>query len=236
MRIVLIVQARLASARLRRKVFADLAGQPMLARVVARCRRAKSVDEVVVAIPEGAGDQPLADLCGERGWPCFRGAEEDVLDRYYGAAFAHAAGVVVRVTSDCPLIDPEIIERAIQAFRESTPAADYAANTLEPRTFPRGLDVEVIAFPALERAWREHVTPYIYRNPEQFRVVRVANDQDLSHMRWTVDTPEDLTFVRKIYDFFGHDEFSFGDVLRLLEDHPEWSEINKDVPQKEVPR
>lgn len=240
-RIVAIIQARMGSTRLPGKVLMDLAGEPMLARVVKRTMRAQMLDEVVVATTVQPADEAIVRLCSERGWPCFRGSESDVLDRYYQAAKRHRADIVVRITSDCPLIEPEIVDLVVREYLEKGPL-DYVSNTLPPRTFPRGLDVEVMSFEALERAWhedsnpawREHVTPYIYRHPEKFALRAVVNDKDYSHMRWTVDTSEDLSFVRLIYEHFGHDDFSWRDVLALLDEHPEWLEINKRVRQAEV--
>lgn len=242
MNVVAIIQAHMGSTRLLGKVMKELAGEPMLARVVNRTQRAQTLDSVVVATTAQPDDDAIAELCAEHGWPCFRGSEKDVLDRYYHASVAHKVDVVVRITSDCPLIDPEIVDRVVQEFLDSR-CLDYVSNTLSPRTFPRGLDVEVMAFDALERAWheddnparREHVTPYIYRHPEKFKLHAVTSDVDYSHMRWTVDTSEDLAFVRKIYEHFGNDRFSWRDVLRVLEEHPEWVEINWYVVQKEAP-
>jgi len=241
MRTVAIIQARMGSTRLPGKVLLDLAGEPMLARVVNRTRRATTLHELVVATTTEPADEPIVELCATRGWPCFRGSEEDVLDRYYQAANKHRADVVVRITSDCPLIEPEIVNFVVQEFVEKGPL-DYVSNTLPPRNFPRGLDVEVMSFKALERtwceddnpAWREHVTPYIYLHPERFAFRAVMNDRDYSYMRWTVDTAEDLAFVRRIYDHFGHDYFSWREVLAVLDEHPEWLEINRAVRQKEV--
>lgn len=242
MRVVAIIQARMGSTRLPGKVMTDLGGEPVLARVVARARKARLLDEVVVATTGLEADNVIVDFCAARGWPCFRGSEEDVLDRYFRAATAFGADIVVRITSDCPLIEPEVIDLVVQRFLDGG-SVDYASNTLPPRTFPRGLDVEVMAFAALATAWREddnpawreHVTPYIYRHPEKFRLLSVTNEEDYSHMRWTVDTAEDLAFVRKIYEHFGAQDFAWRDVLRLLEDHPEWLEINRHVRQRQVP-
>jgi len=213
----------------------------MLARVVERTRRARRVHEVAVATTVAPQDDPLADLCQSRGWPFTRGKERDLLDRFHAAAIVHRADAVVRITSDCPLIDPNIIDRVVEAFGPGD--CDYASDTLEPRTFPRGLDVEVVGFKALERAWaedtkpewREHATPYIYRHPERFRLRAVRNDRDLSFHRWTVDTPEDYEFVCRVYDHFGHDRFVWTDVLKVLDEHPEWVEINRHVQQKSIP-
>ena len=240
-KVVAIIQARMGSTRLPGKVLLDLAGAPVLARVVNRCRRAATLDDVVVATTTLAADDPIVELCRANNWKSFRGQEDDVLDRYYHAAMQSQAEVVVRITSDCPLIEPEIIDLTVKTFLEHG-ALDYAGNSLPPRTFPRGLDVEVFSFEALARAWREdtnpawreHVTPYIYRHPEKFRLHAVINDADLSSRRWTVDTAADLAFVRKIYEQFSHDGFSWREVLKLLEQHPEWLEINRHVVQKEV--
>ena len=239
---VAIVQARLGSTRLPGKVLLDLAGEPMLVRDMDRLARAETLDEVVVATTVEPADEAIVDLCQERGWPCFRGSEKDVLDRYYRAAQEYQADAVVRITSDCPLIEPQVVDQVVKAFLERQPELDYASNTAPERTFPRGLDTEVMRFDALERAWREdddpawreHVTPYIRRHPERFQTYGVLNDEDLSRMRWTVDTPEDLAFVRRIYEHFGHDHFSWHEVLALLDRHPEWLAINRDVQQKAI--
>lgn len=242
MRVVAVIQAHMGSTRLPGKVLKDINGEPMLACVVNRARRALMLDAVVIATTVKLADNTIVDLCGEHNWYYSRGSEEDVLDRYYRAAMEYKADVVVRITSDCPLIDPEIIDLVIREFLVQKDL-DYASNTLPPRTFPRGLDVEVMTFEALAKAWREdhnpawreHVTPYIYRHPENFKLYAVRNDADYSYMRWTVDTEEDLEFVRKIYRHFGHDRFSWHDVVGVLSYHPEWLAINQHIVQKEVP-
>jgi spore coat polysaccharide biosynthesis protein SpsF len=242
MKTVAIVQARMGSTRLPGKVLQDLAGEPMLARVVNRTCRAKTLQEVVIATTTNTVDDVIVKLCEARGWSWFRGSEEDVLDRYYHAAKKYQADFIVRITSDCPLIDPEVIDHVVQEFLERQPEVDYASNTWPRRTFPRGLDTEVMRMDVLERAWREdrnpawreHVTPYIYRNPDRFRIHNVVSPVDYSAMRWTVDTQEDLAFVRQIYNYFGHDRFSWREVLKVLEEHPEWVEINRYVQQKVV--
>ena len=229
----------MGSARLPGKVMAGILGRPMLAHVVDRCRRAGTLDGVIVATTTLTPDDEIARLCAAEGWPCARGSAEDLLDRYYQAARDEEAQVVVRVTSDCPLIEPEVVDRVVGVFRGGD-RCDYASNTLPPRTFPRGLDVEVMSFAALAQAWREdgdpawreHVTPYLYHHPEKFRLQAVTEEADHSDMRWTVDTPEDLAFVRRVYDHFGHADFSWRDVLAVLARHPEWQEINRHVPQK----
>jgi len=241
-KVVAIIQARMGSTRLPGKVLMDLAGEPMLARVVERTGRAETLDEVVIATTVEPADADIVELCAARGWPCFRGSQDDVLDRYYRAAVERQADVVVRITSDCPLIDSGVVDRVVGEFLRNQPNVDYASNTLDPRTFPRGLDTEIMGFDALERAWhnandppsREHVTPYIHGHPEQFRLVAVRNDVDYSHMRWCVDTPEDRDLVLQIYEHFGHDRFSWQEVPAVLQEHPQWMELNRNVGQKVV--
>src|ERR1700675_3995041 len=225
--IVAIVQARMGSSRLPGKSIADVAGRPLLWHVVHRLRRAKLVDQVVIATGEQNGDDPIAEFCGSEGIACFRGSEEDVLDRYYRAAQASRADTVVRITADCPLIDPAVVDRVIARFQ--TGDCDYASNVLR-YTSPDGLDTEVFSFAALERAWqearkpseREHVTPYLRSG--QFRIANIASDSPVPQgkHRWTVDYPADLEFVRQVYGVFsanGH--FGFQDVLDLLRERPE---------------
>ncbi len=241
-RTVAILQARLGSTRLPGKVLLDLAGEPMIARVVNRVRRAQALDEVVIATTTEPADDALAALSAARGWPCFRGSQHDVLDRYYRTALEHGAELVVRICSDCPLIEPEIIDRVVRELLHCCPRADYACNALPRRTYPLGLDVEAFWLETLQVLWREdknpdwreHVTQYLRHHPERFAIHGVLNDRDLSAMRWTVDTPEDYGLVRRIYGAFGHDRFSWQEVLKLLKENPQWLEINRHVQQKVV--
>ncbi|MGA2700868.1 MAG: glycosyltransferase family protein [Isosphaeraceae bacterium] len=241
-KVLAIIQARMGSSRLPGKVLLDLAGEPMLARVVHRMQRAEELDEVVIATTTEPADDILSALCADRGWPCFRGSQDDVLDRYYQAAQEHRADLVVRVTSDCPLIEPEVIDRVVRELLNRCPPADYACNVLPRRTYPRGLDVEAFWFETLKvlwqedqnPAWREHVNQFLHHHPERFVIHGVLNDRDLSGMRWTVDTPEDFDLVRRIYREFGHDSFTWQEVLTLLKENPQWLEINRHVPQKVV--
>ena len=226
MRVVAIVQARMGSSRLPGKVMLPLLGEPILTRVVRRTGRARTLDDVVVATTTRSEDDAIVALVEAEGRPVVRGSETDLLDRYLQAARAHDADVIVRVTSDCPLIDPG----GHRSDGPRVPAGDveYASNTLEPRTYPRGLDVEVIARAALERAdredrdpaWREHATPYIYRHPESFRLLRVAAEDDHADQRWSVDTPEDFALVEKIYEAIGRDDFGWREALAVVEAHP----------------
>lgn len=239
MRTVAIIQARMGSTRLPGKVMADLAGEPLLARVVERAQRAKHLDLVAVATTDGPTDEVVARLCESRGIPVFRGSEQDVLDRYYRAAACFDAGVVVRLTADCPLLDAAVIDHVVGAFQAG--GYDYVSNTIRP-TYPDGLDTEVIRRAALEKAWRaatltserEHVTPYIWKRPAEFRLLNVEHDTDLSALRWTVDEPQDLEFVRAVYRHFGsREDFGMKDVLKLLRERPQMQDLNREFERNE---
>jgi spore coat polysaccharide biosynthesis protein SpsF len=237
LKVVAIVQARMGSSRLPGKVLKNLDGETVLSRVIRRVQRAKLIDEVLVATTDQAPDDAIVEECEHCSVPVFRGNEDDVLDRYFRAGQLNKADVVVRVTSDCPLIDPEIAEETIRAFLNQE--ADYASNALR-RTYPRGLDTEVMTLQALGRAWsaadqpyqRAHVTPYIYEHPDEFKIVTVTGLSDLSGHRWTLDTPEDLEFVRSVYARLRGREFRWRDVLELLEREPDLIELNRYVAQK----
>jgi spore coat polysaccharide biosynthesis protein SpsF len=240
--VVAIIQARMGSSRLPGKVLKEIGSLPMLFRVVLRARRAQTLGQVVIATTTDEGDDAIVDFCTSKGFPCFRGDPYDVLDRYYQAACLFNAQVVVRLTGDCPLIDPFEIDRTVRTFDEV--GVDFAANRLPlpwKRTTPIGMDTEVVSFDALKRAWqeaeekyaREHVMPYLYEEDGRFKVALVDHEPDLGHLRLTVDTAEDLALVRRIYDHFGNtDDFSLKDILSLLEKHPEWMAINEGVEHK----
>ena len=240
--VIAIVQARMGSTRLPGKVLLDLAGKPILVRDIERIQRAKNIDSIVVATTKKSEDDRIVSLCCEYGWNFFRGSENDVLDRYYRAAREYDAKTIVRITSDCPLIEPTIVDLIIEKFSALEPNIDYVSNVFPLRTYPRGLDTEVMSFFTLERCWkedtnpayREHVTPYILHHPNSFRISEVNNEQDFSSMRWTVDTPEDFDFVSHIYHYLGENTFSWTDILDLLQKHPELLEINKEIIQKVI--
>ncbi len=225
----------MGSSRLPGKSMAEVAGHPLLWHVVNRVRKARTIDKVVVATTEGAGDAPIAELCSREDVGCFRGSENDVLDRFYQAAQAAAADTVVRITADCPLIDPAVIDKVVGRFQLAD--CDYASNTLR-YTYPDGLDVEVFSRAALERAWREarkpsereHVTPYLRSG--KFRRANVENDAPVSanQFRWTVDNAADLEFVRAVYAAMnGNGAFGYNEVFELLRRRPELAAIQTEL-------
>jgi len=232
----------MGSSRLPGKVLKDVVGVPMLMRQVVRVRRAQTIGRVVVATTIDHEDDPVADMCRSYGIPVYRGDLMDVLDRYYQAAGLFGAETIVRLTGDCPLIDPLEIDRTVKAFLHA--GADFAANRLPPpwkRTTPIGMDTEVVTFECLARAWREadsrhareHVMPFFYEQEGRFSVLLVDHEPDLSRYRLTVDTPEDLSLVRLIYEFFdGKDEFSMQEMITVLDNHPDWLALNADVVHK----
>ena len=201
-----ILQARMTSSRLPGKVLAPVLGEPMIFRQIERLSRARKIDRLVVATSIDPSDDPLAEACEGRGVAAFRGSLDDVLDRFAGAlGLFPDASTVIRVTADCPLTDWTVVDRVIGHLEAS--GADYVSNTPAERTYPHGLDVEVMRREALMDAWRdgrdpyerEHVTPYIYRRPETYRLEFVSRTPSLAHLRWTVDYPADLEFVRDVY-------------------------------------
>jgi len=234
-RVLAVVQARLGSTRLPGKTLANLGGRPMLAHVVERAAAIPGVDGVVIATTTRARDDRVADWAGAAALPCVRGNEDDVLDRFRDVLEQHACDAVVRVTPDCPFLDPEVSGRVVAAWREGD-ALDYASN-VEPPTFPDGLDTEVISRAALLAAWREarllsdreHVTPFVRRHRERFRQVAVRNERDLSHLRWTVDTAADLDFARAVVARLapsGGERFGMRELLALLAREPDLARIN----------
>ena len=238
--VVAIVQARMGSSRLPGKVLADIAGEPMLWRVVTRLGRSRTIRQIMVATSIAPGDDAVAEFCRAREIACYRGSEDDVLDRYYRAAESCGAEIVVRITADCPLIDAEVVDRVVAEFFSM--GCDYASNTLSA-TYPDGLDTEVFSYAALAKAWkearlgaeREHVTPYI-RSSKCFRVagVEYCGDADAGRLRWTVDEPRDLDFVRAVYTHFrGRDDFGFHDILNAMKEEPTMAKLNGAIARNE---
>jgi spore coat polysaccharide biosynthesis protein SpsF len=240
MKIVAIVQARMGSSRLPGKVLKPVLNEPLLKILLQRLKTVPQIDEIVIATTLNQKDQVIEDLSASLGYVCFRGSETDVLDRFYHAAMQATAGIVIRITADCPLVEPQLISSMLNKFHEHP--VDYLSNTMPPRTFPRGLDAEIISMAALAEAWssdknpayREHVTPYIYLNQEKFRCDGFYSSIDYSNFRWTVDTPEDYELITKIFNSFGHYHFNWSEVIKLMQDNPSWRTLNAHIEQKKV--
>ena len=256
-RVVAIIQGRMASSRLPGKILADIAGQPMLQRVFIRTSRAATVTQTIFATTTDASDDPVAEYCNFSGIPFTRGSQFDVLNRYYQTAQGAKADVVVRITADCPVIDPALIDDVVNTLLEGE--YDFVCNRLPlpwHRTYPIGLDVEACAFKVLAKAWksakkpqhREHAMPYFYEgvelttvnrqlqtglSPRGFRIALLNHTTDFGDYRWTVDTPEDLEFMRQVYAHFdGRDDFTWQGVLDLVHDNPDLMKINAGVQHK----
>jgi len=244
-----IIQARMGSTRLPGKVLKPLVGHPLLWHVVQQVRATQGLAEIVVATPDTPADDAIRAFCAREGVAVFSGDEDDVLDRYYQAARSFAADPVVRVTSDCPLVDPALIGRLLTLFEEG--GYDYASLAVggpgEPsgaNGYPDGMDVECFSFAALEQAWseasepadREHVTPYLLRDRQAFRCGWLVAEQDWSGIRVTVDEPEDFVVVEHVYEALyreGEPPFSLEDILRVLARRPDLAEINRGLMGKE---
>lgn len=243
--VVAIVQARFGSTRLRGKIFKNLCDQPMLKHVVDRLDYSKYINKVVVATTTETDDDQVEAYCKLNNIPCYRGSSNDVLARYFEAAKIFRANTVIRITSDCPLIDPEIVDKMIETFNKLNELKyfDYLSNTIH-RTFPHGLDVEIFSFGALKKTFyhaskeyeREHVTPYIYEHSKQFRIKNFPNQKDYSFHRWTVDTEEDFKLVDEIYKALYKPKkiFLFNDILKLFEQRPDLITLNQNIKQKKL--
>lgn len=241
-KILLVVQARMGSTRLPGKVMLEACGKSMLELMLERLGRVQRPVSIVTAVTTDPDDNPIASVCRRFGIDVFRGHPTDLLDRHYRAGLAFGAQAVVKIPSDCPLIDPSIVESVLDRFAAGD--CDYASN-LHPASYPDGNDVEIMSIEALEAAWREaelsmereHTTPFIWERPERFRLANVIWDSDrgsawprnyaLSH-RWTLDYPEDYAFIRRIYEelYPLNPAFSIDDILALLKAKPELASIN----------
>jgi spore coat polysaccharide biosynthesis protein SpsF len=242
MRIVAIIQARTGSSRLPGKVLKPVAGATMLERMVERVAAARQIDDLVIATTWEPADDGIRALCARRGWACSSGHPTDLLDRHLRAARERQADAVAKIPSDCPLVDPRIIDRVVRLFREAHWHYDYVSN-LHPATYPDGNDVEVMSVGALETAWqearrpfeREHTTPFLWDQPRRFRLgnVRWEQDRDLSMThRLTVDYLEDYELVKAVFEALhregaGDEPFSLGDILQFLEARPEVFHLNR---------
>jgi spore coat polysaccharide biosynthesis protein SpsF len=237
---LIVVQARVGSTRLPGKVLKPLIGRPMIEWLLQRLKRLEPFP-LFLATSEKIENQPLVVLAHKENVSAFQGSEEDVLDRFFQIVQKTTCDVVVRITGDCPLVDPEMIKSALLLF-SSLSQVDYLSNTLK-RTYPRGFDIEIIRREALEKAAkeattpsdREHVTLYITSHPELFRLSNFVTEDDLSRWRLTVDTPEDFDLIERIFSHFSNDPliFSYMDVKKLLQKHPEWQKINSNILQKQ---
>lgn len=235
-RTLTVVQARSSSTRLPGKIFLPLAGEPLLVRMIERVRAAKLVGEVVVASTTDAVDDEIEELCRANGIPCYRGHPSDLLDRHYRCALANRADIVLKIPSDCPLVDPSVIDRVIDQYLSNE--ADYVSN-LHPPSYPDGQDVEVMSFTALETAWseaeqdfeREHTTPYLWERPERFRILNVVwgTGQDLSMThRLTIDYPEDYELIQRVYqELYARDRiFGLNEIMALFAAEPALLQLN----------
>jgi len=239
MRTVVVVQARTGSSRLPGKVLLPLAGRPLLQRMLERVLAARTPSAVVVATTRESGDDVVETVAAAAGVPCFRGHATDLLDRHYRTGVAFQADVVVKIPSDCPLIDPAAIDRVIGEYAAEPGEADFVTN-LHPPTYPDGNDVEVMPLGVLETAWkdatephqREHTTPFIWEHPERFRIRNVAWPSGLDYSathRWTIDYIEDYAFLAAVYEALWTGTgatFSLADVLSLLDARPEIAALN----------
>lgn len=238
-----IIQARMGSTRLPGKVMMDLCGSPVIEHVVNRLKKSNLIDKIIIATSHDSNNQLIIDFCKERGIDYFVGNEDDVLDRYYQAAINFQIkddDLIIRITSDCPLIDSFVVDKVIEEHVSNN--NDYTTNVLDC-TYPDGLDCEVFNFSTLKDAWinanlssqREHVTLYIRDNPEKFKLGNVKNDVDLSDLRWTLDEQEDFIFINEVYKnlYINNSFFTMDDVLNLINEKPELLEINSKFTRNE---
>lgn len=238
---VAIIQARFSSSRLPGKALLPICGRPLLALMIERVKRGKRIDEIWIACTDRIADDPIAALAEKEGVRCFRGDENDVLDRFLKTGRKSGGDVLVRLTGDCPLIDPLLVDEVVSMFQKAKGQLDYASNCVE-RTYPDGLDVEVFSREALEKAakeakhpfFRQHVTPYIHGRHQRplssgsFRIGSFKGNKDYSHLRWTVDEKEDYILVKKIFEALYPAKKNFGwlDVVQLQQSEPDLLKIN----------
>ena len=241
MKKLIIVQARMTSTRLPGKVMEVVCGKPLLEHIIDRLKRVKYADRIVIATTVNETDDIIVELCEKLDISYYRGSEEDVLGRYYETAVEYGGDIIIRITSDCPVIDPDVVDSLINFYIKNIKLYDYVSNTMK-RTYPMGMDVEVFSFRLLNEAYanaydpfdREHVTPFIKMRPQQFRLYNILYWTDMSRYRWTLDTPEDLELISKIFDalFYQNPSFSLKDMLDQMERTPEWETINAHVETK----
>lgn len=240
MKIVAIIQARVGSTRLPKKVLLYLEGKTVLERVIERVTASKLINDVVIATTVNKDDLEIVKICSSNGVSVYCGSEDDVLDRYFQAARLLKADHIVRITADCPLIDPTVISEVIEFHLHKK--ADYTSNTFK-ETYPDGQDVEIFTFETLMKAWknaslaseREHVTPYIRKNPDVFKLLNLEYKDNLSQKRWTLDNPEDYVFIKIIYNNLYHKNPLFGmkEIMKFINENPEIERINQHIVRNE---
>ena len=238
--IIAILQARMGSSRLPGKVLRKIRGKTLLELCLNRIKQSRLIDKIVIATTTKSSDDIIEELAQNLGFDCFRGSEIDLLDRFWQCANKYKADVVVRLTSDDPFVDYQVLDRAIKIFNENQ--VDFVTNHFEP-TYPEGLDVEVYSVGALKRSWqesqllseREHVFPYIQNHPDDFKIINFRQKHDYSHLRWTIDYECDFEMTKIIYDYLYDDNpiFLQNDILSVLKKHPEITEINAHIKRKE---
>ena len=241
MRKLIIAQARMTSTRLPGKVMKIVCGKPLLEHFINRLKRVKSADQIVIATTINDIDNQIVDLCKKLDISYYRGSEEDVLGRYYEAAVEYGGDIIIRITSDCPVIDPEVVDYLINFYTNNIEKYDYVSNTLK-RTYPQGMDSEIISFDTLKEAHfnaydpfdREHVTPFIKSSSSRYSLKNIEYKTNLSHYRLTVDTSEDLELIKRIFKelYFRNPEFKMEDILTVLKANSEWQSINSHVINK----
>lgn len=239
LKIVTIIQARMSSTRLPGKVLLPVLGKPLLIRMIERVQSAKFIGQLVIATSTNGDDDEIEKLCSENNLTCFRGHLTDLLDRHYQAGKKYSADAVVKIPSDCPLIDPKVIDKVLKYYIDNSNEYDFVSN-LHPSTYPDGNDVEIFSLCALERAWkeadkqleREHTTPYFWENPDKFKIGNVVWETGLDYStthRWTIDFEEDYQFIKKVYEelFPNNPTFGLNDIVNLLNEKPEVAAINQ---------
>ena len=238
-KVTCIIQARTRSERLPNKVLKEIENLPMICHIINRVKKAKNIDQIILATSNTDTDKILLDIAKKFKIIGFAGDEKDVLDRFYNAAITYAANPIVRITGDCPLVDPILLDKMVEFYQAND--YDYMSNTIE-RTFPDGLDIEIFSSEVLkisnkEAKWlseREHVTPYILKNQNDFRIYNYKNKQNLSNLRWCVDEEDDLIMIRKIFQEMRPNQFfSTDDALKIILKRPDISKINSGIMTNE---
>lgn len=245
MGVLCIIQARLGSTRLPGKVLKELSGKSVLEHVIYRVSKSNLIDQIIVATTTNKEDDKIVDECFKIGVNYYRGDENNVLSRYYETAFDKGYETIIRITSDCPLIDPKIIDNMIRYFNNENEKyqLDYLSNSLK-ETFPRGFDVEIFTFNSLKKAYenatleyeKEHVTPYIYLNQDKFTIKNYYNSNKYQNYRLTLDTYEDYLVIKNIYDNIYKEDsmFFYEDIISYLNQYPEIANINQHIKQKKL--